>query len=190
MHINRQMNIVVPLERGETTVYIHSTPISEDVFDNYWRVLAAAHARLFSEGLGVVSGPRVALRMVRDVAKERNVWDGPEGVQNGLMNEVRRLSNAFVPGATGWVTLPQQEAVSNGTLTAEESREAENILVFFTLVSLLNKKQQVPGLLKAAGDLWGFATTSLNSTDYAASLPILTAAATSGEKMAGSLVPH
>ena len=189
MKISRALNIVIPLDRGERAIYVHSTPISEEVFRLYWRVLAAAHARLFQEGLGAINGPRVASLMLEDVAKERGAWEGPDGIQNGFMAELHRISNVLVPSPNGWQTVPLHGAVGREDISKEELNEIEGILVFFMLVSVLNKKSIVPGMLNAAGSLWDFQTTLYNVTEYAASLPSLTEGASIGVMTAGSSVP-
>jgi hypothetical protein len=60
-----------------------------------------------------MSGPRVAAMILKDKAIELGVWDGPEGVERGLIQEIRRLANVFVPTDKGWETIPINEAVAN-----------------------------------------------------------------------------
>ena len=185
MQLNRQLNLVYPVQRDESAIFVHSMPIGEDAFDANWRVLAATHAKMLMEGLIVTNGPRVAARMLRDTAKEKGVWDGPSGVERGLMQEIRRLSNVVAPAENGWRTLQWQDALNDGLFGDDEAREVENALVFFTLISAISKRNQVASLIAATADLWGLQTTLSNVTEWAASLPISKPEGSSGATVAG-----
>ena len=63
MHINRKLNLVIPIERADgSQIFTHSTPISAEVFDKYFLVIAKTFSAIYSEGLGPLGGPRVAAR--------------------------------------------------------------------------------------------------------------------------------
>ena len=95
MQLNRQLNLVYPVQRDESAIFVHSMPIGEDAFDANWRVLAATHAKMLMEGLIVTNGPRVAARMLRDTAKEKGVWVFRTGqplaaaVTDSVLREIR-----------------------------------------------------------------------------------------------------
>jgi hypothetical protein len=178
--IDKKLNLVMPVEAGE----IHSTPISYAVFEKYFLPISRAFARVYGEGLGTLAGPRVAYLMLKQVAMEDNMWEGSEGVENGLMNEIYRLSNLVRPSKTqpGWECYPLYEAMHQGLLDDEERAEVNNALVFFTLVSSMHKKTELPVVLRTMTKFWGGQTTSLDSTAYAASLLISTQKESTGEK--------
>lgn len=170
--IDRKLNIVIPLERDSGSIHVYSTPISRAVFERYYLPISKAFARMHSEGLGALAGPRVALLLLKQAAMEVNQWDGPEGAQLGLVEEIRRLTNVVAPsGPNGqWALTPLVMAVSKGLITEDELIEVENALAFFTLVStMLNRAHR---LISLAGmsSLWGVQIDSLGPTDFCASL--------------------
>lgn len=194
MKIDKRLNLVVPIERDEGTIYIHSTPISREVYERYFLVMSQAHAAIFGSGPNMISGPSIAALMLKKIATDSGAWAGTEGVENGLMNEIRRLSNVILPGANGWETLPLADALKRDLLSDGDIAEAEGIIVFFILVSAVNRRSAAASILNLATDLWGSEITLSDSTTYARSLPTLTATGTSpqaaGVVMAGSSVPR
>jgi hypothetical protein len=185
--ITKKLQIAIPVEASSGgRIWVHSTPLSREVFEAHWEVMAATMARVFSSGLSVVAGPGVAALALRDMAKKMNCWDGPDGVQNSLMPEIVRLSNVIAPrdGGAGWAAVPLAHAARQGMISEDTAREVEDELVFFMLVSAVNRRDQSVGILESAAGLWGFRTTLLNSTEFAASLPTLIDGASSGVKTA------
>src|SRR5215831_13634119 len=109
VRISRSLNLVVPVDTEAGTIYVHSTPISRDVFERYYLVLSKTFAQIYQEGLAAIAGPRVGFLLLRDVAQNTrgtngapNAWEGTDGVANGLINEIRRLTNVIMPGPAGW----------------------------------------------------------------------------------------
>jgi hypothetical protein len=190
MKIDRKLNLVVPVERapGET-VYVHSMPLGREVFERYFLVISKAFAAIYNEGLGFVAGPRVAAMLVRRVAEDMKVWEGPEGVQAGLVAEWRRLSNVLAPTAKGWDTIPLDQAIAQAFLDEDDASEVENAIAFFCLASAMHKRMELRAVLDGASKLWGAHVTSLNSTEYPASLPTSTAAENTGAKAIASPIP-
>ena len=190
MRINRALNLVIPLEDGETTIYVHSTPLSREAWESNYMVLSKTYAALFDEGLNIVAGPMVAGLILKDVAIARGVWDA---VQGGLLNEIRRISNVVMPGPNGWTTIPLEDAVNRKVLDDETLSEAENIIVFFMCVSAVLRGPQNRAKLELGlsilSSLWKAQTTSYNSTEYARSLPTLTPEENTGVLTSVSSVP-
>ena len=91
MRVDKKLNVVIPLPRdGEGTLYVHATPISREAFETYFLPISVAFSRIWSEGLSVMSGPRVALKMLKKVSEERKIWEGPEGVQAGFVTQQKQ----------------------------------------------------------------------------------------------------
>ena len=185
VRIDKKLNLVVPITYDSGTIYAHSTPLLPETFEAYYLVLAKAHAAIYGEGLSYRTGPRVAMMILRDVAKRMN----PEGttafsddVETGLINEMKRLTSVAVPGASGWETVPWAEAVAKGIVDREDAGEVENSIAFFTVTSAIHTRATVKPLVTEAARLWGGLTTSLNVTEYAASLPTSTETESSGGK--------
>jgi len=187
MKINKALNLVIPIESDDGgTIYVHSTSISRAVFEQFFVVISKAFSQIYNEGLGVTAGPRIAAMMVRKVAEDMGVKDD---VEKGLINEMKRLTNVVAPGEHGWETLPLDEAVRTGRISADEMSEVENALAFFSLASAMHRKAEKEAILRGAVSLWGGQITSLNSTEWLASLPTLTVTAPSGVTSPASSVP-
>lgn len=192
MKINRAMNLVVPVETELGTAYIHSTPISKEIYKEHFFILSKTFAMIFSEGLGVVSGPRIAYLMLEKIATDMkiapdtNAWEGAHGVRNTLVSEIIRLSNFVYPvEGKGWETKPLDVALDGGIVDLDE---VIGELVFFTCVSAINKSDQARGLMEAVAGLWNSATTSLSLMAWIDSLATSKPPASSGETVNTSLV--
>lgn len=189
MKIDRRLNLVIPIDRADGTIYVHSAPISRPVFEQYFKVIAQTFSAIYTQGLGFTSGPRVAAWLLRDQATKAGVWDGEAGVERGLMNEIRRLSNVVVPSARGWTTIPFQDAVDGGSINDDDRSEVENAIVFFIVASSMHTRKELPAVLEGSTALWGAQTTSLNCTEYANSLPTPTATENTGGTVKASSIP-
>lgn len=174
MEINKDLNLVVPIIRGDVVLYAHSTPISKQVFESYHSVLAKAFSELTDGGLNITAALATASLALRDAAQAKGLWDGPAGVEKGFMNEIRRITQVFAPGDAGWETYILADAIKRDVIDEQEALEVENAIVFFTLASRMFRRHQVPMMLEALTNLGGLQTTSLGSTEYRDSLPTLT----------------
>ena len=182
MKINRQLNLVVPVyaDDGETErAYVHSVPISSEVYTAHWRVLSRTFSDIITGGLMPV-GARVAAKMLEDVARELGSWDGASGARATLLPEIHRLTNVLVPGEKGWSTLPFEDAVKTGALDKSDADEIEGTLVFFTAGSHLFMRANRAEMLTGAVASWGGRIVSYDCTAFLASLPTSTSAASSG----------
>jgi hypothetical protein len=184
MQIDRNtLNFVMPIERENgMTVHVYATPISRAVFERYYMVMAKTFNTIYSGGLGIMSGPRVAAMILKDTAIDLGVWEGSEGVERGLIMEIRRLTNVFVPTPNGWETIPIHEAIAKGHLDEDDMSEVENALAFFTVASHMHRKTDRKGILDGASKLWGARLESLSSSEYCASLSKSTTGGTSAAK--------
>lgn len=174
MRIDRKMNLVFPVDTEKGTVYVHTTPISREVFELHFLVISQTFAALYQQGLNIVAGPRIAAMMLKDLATKQGNWDGPDGVKEGLVAEMRRLTMVAVPGEKGWQMMPFDEVCDRGILDEDDQSEVEGAVTFFTCVSAMHRRDQLPGVLAGMASLWDAQITSLNFTAYVASLPTLT----------------
>ena len=182
MRINKNLNLVVPIERdGGTSAYVYSIPVPVSVFERYYMVFARTFNVIYTGGLGMTSGPRVAAMILKDTAKALGVWDGAEGVERGLMQEIRRLTNVIVLTDRGWGPIPLHEAIANGSIDERDSSEVENAMVFFTVSWHMNRwedrkmgTEDKPSMLESAMKIWGGRLESLSFTEFCASLPTST----------------
>ncbi|MGK0739951.1 hypothetical protein ACSFCX_00090 [Yokenella regensburgei] len=179
MKIARNMNFVLPVETDMGKGYVHATPISKEVYREHFYILSKTFSAIFSEGLGVVAGPRVAYLMLEKISQNEKVWDGETGVKNTLLNEIIRLSNLVYPvEGNGWDTVPLDVAIKREVIDPDE---ALGELVFFTCVSSINKPHQAKEVMNQVAGLWGSAISSSTLTEWIASLPTSTPPASSGE---------
>jgi hypothetical protein len=194
MKINRQLHLTQSIETDSGTIHIHSMPISVETWRNYFLILAKTYSQIFSQGLHTISGPIVAGLMLERLARADSVWDGPEGVQNGLLPEIRRLTNVIVPTGKGWETLPYEEALRRGLISGDDVEEVEGALVFFICASAVlrgpKQRRKLEILLGMVEYQWGARSSLLGLTEFAASLQTLTPDATIGEKRPESSLPH
>lgn len=190
MKIDRKLNLVVPITREDgTTIYVHAMPISREVFERYFIVISKAFSAIYTEGLGYVAGPRVAAMLIKDIAQRNKMWDGDEGVAQGLVAEWRRLANMLVLGAKGWEAIPFQEALDHGTIDADDASEVENAIAYFTVASSMHRKQELSAAFDGVSNLWGAQTVSSSYTEYMNFLQTPIAPASTGAKAPASSLP-
>lgn len=186
MMIDRRLNLVIPVTRSDgSTMFVHSTPISSQIFDSYFLPIAKAFSAIYTEGLGPVAGPRIADKMLKKVAMELEVWEGHSGVQNGLVNHIQHSTNILMIGKAGWEMVPYYDAKAGGLIDAEDASEVDAAVTFFILASAMHRRTELKGILDGAMSLWGAQTESLNCTDYLTSLRTSTARESSGATVAG-----
>lgn len=189
MKVDRKLNLVVPVERDDgTTVHVHATPISRETFHQHFLTMAKAFSSIYTNGLGITAGPRVAALMIRKVAADI----GPNeltAVESGLMAEMKRLSSVIVPNNGGWLPMPLDEAIAREVITADDADEVENAIAFFILASAMHKRAEAAIIVDEAVKLWSASTTSLSSTAFAGSLGTSTPPVSSGAKATQSSIP-
>lgn len=180
MKLSKRLNFVVPVEReGGGTDYVHASPIGEETFDKYFMVIGQAFAQMYSAGLGLFAGPRVAAKLIKKIAVASDSWEGPDGVERGLFVEMRRRSH-FV--SVGRDPIPLEEAISTGLLSAEDASEVENALAFFTVASSMHKRTELPTILEVVSRIWNARTSSSNLSEFSASLRTSTEPENTGAK--------
>lgn len=186
LRISEKLSIVIPLyetisdeKDGKVEriyAYAHSTPISRGVFEAHFELVSKAFAEIYTGGFGVAAGPRISAMLLRKIAKDT----GREDEAMTLLNEIRRLTNIVIATNDGWETVPFHEAVEKDMLDEEDASEVENAVCFFTVASSMHKKQDRETIARGAGKLWGAQISSLNFTDFTASLKTSTKAVASG----------
>lgn len=189
MKIDKNLNLVMEVEGDEFKFFVHSMAISRQVFEIYHLPIAKVFSSIYTQGLHSAAGPRVAKLMLIDAAKDCDQWDGPDGVENGLFNEIRRLTNVIVPSENGWATVPFDQAIKREMIEEESIAEIENNLAFFIVVSAMHRSAQRKEVLERAGRLWEWHVTLFNCTEYAKSLPTSMPEETTGEKADLSSIP-
>lgn len=191
MQIDRKLNLVIPVETEKGEVLVHSMPIGVATFRRYYREIGRTFASIHNEGLGVAAGPRVAAYLLETVSRETGTWEGEGGVEQGLMAEIRRLTNAIVPKAGGGTEIiPWQQVASNKLIDEEDVGEVENAIVFFTVAWSMWRRDVRAIMMTGAANLWGARLESSSITELQGSSQTSIAVASSGEKVTPSSIPH
>lgn len=180
MKINKNLHFVVPAESDEENVFFHSSPILLETFKRYHFVMAATFNRILAGGLELV-GPKIAAMTLEEIARETGRWEGKEGVENGLMEEITRLTNVLCLTEKGWEALPVKIAIEREFVDEMDWQEAKQRIVFFMLVCAMTRAAVMRDLLNMTNDSWQTQTVSQTCTEFAASLPILTPEGTSSK---------
>ena len=188
MQINESLQIVIPLREdsdGNTIVQGYHIPISREVFEANYRILAATKAEIASKGLyyQMDGGPRIAALALKDEGRKDAIASGlvdevGDPQQNGalsLLAEIKRLTTILAATEKGWEMIPVDTAIAQGIIDADDWREGEAALVFFTCHYAMVKKSQRKIAAEAICTVLKGLTTSLKVTELANSLPMLTA---------------
>lgn len=177
--INRKLNIVVPMEDDTgRTYYLHSIPMSREAFKENWLLLSQTFSIMVEQGIQVTAGPRVAAMVMKDLADKQ----GREDDYKAVIAEVKRLTTVIKPTENGYEQIPLSTAMIRGVVSTDDVDDAENMLVFFMLVSAMWKGDRLDASLRLMNGLWQSQNTSLNATEFTASLQTSTEAESSGEK--------
>lgn len=178
MQINEANNLVIPLR--DDGVQVFHTPISRDVFEANYRILAATKSVLGSKGIyyQMDSGPRIASLTLKDEGQKdaaaRGDFDGIGNPNDGgalaLLAEIKRLTMILAPTKNGWDMIPVDAAIAAKVIDAEEWQEVESAIVFFTCHYAMSKRQDRARIAQATASLLKGAITSLPAMEYLGSL--------------------
>lgn len=162
MKIDNKLNLVLEIQNDTGTIYVHHATISVDIFNQFYMVISRTFSLIYSKGLHLTA-PRIAHLVLKQVAEDEGTL---EAVNNGLMNEIIRLSNVITPSDNGYVSMTLAGALSRKIITSEEFEEIKGMLIFFIVVSSVAKKELILPTMTQLTELWGGRLTSYNSTEY------------------------
>lgn len=166
--INKKLNLVAHLEETAMgDIYIHSTPIMRETFEQYYAPIARAFTRIFATPIAHASGPIVAKLVIRDEAMALGTWEGKNGVKEGLFEEIRRLTHVVTSVNGKWQHVPVEEAKD---LDADDIATIENHVCFFTVASAIQDKKGLRETMSITSTIWPLRLELLSVTDYVAGL--------------------
>lgn len=144
--LDRRLNIVFEVTRENgAKAYVHSTPISRNVYDEHFLLLTKTINMLYAEEIAPAICTRVCMLMMRKVAKEMDGGDSTTPNQNalerGLLPEIWRLTNVVMQVESGYEVLPFAEA--SKLLDEDDIKEVQNALCFFTAASWFHKQKEM-----------------------------------------------
>jgi hypothetical protein len=179
--INKKLNLVIPLEVDDKKMWVHSTPISREVFEANYLLFVKTLSNLYFNGIGPGMAPRVAGLALKDMAKEISTEND---VTVPVIQEIYRLTYVLMvdPATNKWTAKPFVEVKMKNLIDDETLREVENALVYFTVASAIHLKSELPTIMVGLSSIWGAQTTSLNAMDYCNSLTTLNQEENIGEK--------
>jgi hypothetical protein len=188
MRVNKKLNLVFPLVTDdERKMYVHSAPISRDVFEQFYSELGGVFTKCF-EGMNeahlALAAPQLAYPALKSMARKAGTW---EDVRTGLVNEIIRLTNIVTAGNAGWETIPMDAAIKQETISEDDAGRVLSDLVFFTSISLVAPLQFKEAFLQAAGSLRDWDFISSNSTEYMNGLPTLTVKESTKKKISSPI---
>ena len=175
MRLTRDLRLAFPLETASSgIVHVYSLPLARIVFEQFVFEMGETYSKVFA-GYDpkhvAMTAPQMAFPALKAVATRMGTWDGPAGVQAGLINELSRLTTVAHTTDMGWAQVPLQTALSRGILDEDEHAEILSSLVFFTLASRAGPTSLMEHSLLAAGTPRDWVRTSLDCSAYLDSLP-------------------
>lgn len=191
VEINRRLNIVDEVTNENGTIYVHSTPIRREVFDQHYLLLTKTINRMYEENITPVMGARIGFRLMRDISKEMGDATA-EKFNSFLMPEIMRLTNVLAPDKDngGWAMLPFEKALKDGLIDEDDADVVRNHFVFFTAASWIHTRKELaemiyPLMINALGSR----IVSSTCTDFKDSLPMSTPVASIGATATASSIP-
>lgn len=166
--IDKKLNLVVPIDCADgVTRYVHSMPISREVFKRNFVLLGRVFNATYAQGLGI-AGPRLIMMTLERIANDMGQWDA---TQAGLLAEIRRMTNFIEPRSdgSGYGVVPWTDASRAKIISEADAEEVENAITFFTVASHMNKKNEWEAVDEALG-LWGAQMSSSTPMEYSKSL--------------------
>jgi hypothetical protein len=171
--LDKKLNMVLPINTDKHgKIYVHSMPLSREVFEIHWLVLSMTYTQLFEKRLGPLMGPRVCALLLKDVAasqstRENDLW---ATIQGTLVQEIHRLTNILMFKDNKWETVPYQEVLRQKLLGEEVISEVENTLIYFIVASALSLREEKATMLSVLEEMYQAQITSFNVTEFGNSL--------------------
>jgi hypothetical protein len=189
MQINKRLNLVVEVERGDgMIVHVHSTPVNRQIYERHYTFISKALTSLYADGMAPGACSRIAYLRMKELAE--NEPDRFKNVEQTLFAEIWRLTNVSVPTDRGWEQVPFFELLQDGNphMDADDVAEVQNLICFFTLGSWVHGRQERQGMYDLLTQN-GVLTTSSPFTEYHRSLPISNKGESSGATEILSSIP-
>lgn len=181
MKLNRKLNLVLEVERGDgSIVHVHHTPIPEEVYNEHWEIMVDAVSAAYMRNWLPPAAVRVGTKMLLKSAEK---FGRKEHVERDLLPNIWRMTNVILSTPEGFKPTPLDVVVaSEQGLDEEDIEEVKQYIAFFTSASWVHPRKELEPLLYQMLRESGAHFTSLNSTEYATSLLTSKQTDNSGEK--------
>jgi hypothetical protein len=187
--INRNLNLVIPLNiENKGKIYIHSSPISRDIFEQFYLELGKVFTQCFdsiNQAHLALSAPQLAYPALKKMSIDAGTW---ETVKRGFINEIIRLTNVLIAGDKGWESIPLDIAIKREIIDEDEESEVLSAITFFTAISRVAPKELRSSFIEMAGSIRNWELTSLDSTEYQNGLVMSEKIAPTGKKVKASSI--
>jgi hypothetical protein len=182
VQIDSKLNLVFPIRTQEVEgknvpiLWAHHTPISTEVFQANYRIIAATKAAIFKRGAGYAAdvGPRIASLALRDAGLADAAEMGIEDTVPALLADIRRLTHVLAPGKDGFEMLPIDVAIARKVIDAEEWDECESQVCFFCVSLSMALRSNREAVAKACALVLGGSISSLPPLESVNSLGLST----------------
>lgn len=176
--IDSQLRFVLPVctSGDDVTVWAYHIPIAVSVFEANYRILAATKAAIFGNGPryafevgGSIAGLRLRDEARKDALERGDVDkdDQPsETAVNAFSQEIQRLTTVCVATESGFDNVPVTVALQRNLIDAEDWKEAESNIIFFTCVYYLTRKAEREKAVSFAALVSRGSITSLGLTEW------------------------
>ena len=174
MRLTRDLRLAFPLETASSgIVHVYSLPLARIVFEQFVFEMGETYSKVFA-GYDpkhvAMTAPQMAFPALKAVATRMGTWDGPAGVQAGLINELSRLTTVAHTTDMGWTQTLLPIALSRGILDEDEHAEVLASLCFFFLALRAGPRSLMGVSLTVAGMPRGWQHTSSDFTTWIDSL--------------------
>lgn len=188
LKIDRKLNLVIPIDRGDSKIYVHAMPVSTQTFEKYYLVLAKTFSAFAENGIIVTSAPSVAKLILKQVSEETpretgdNWWNGDDGVGGrvGLIEEIIRLCNVV----DGDSVRPLKDLMASGQIDEDAVSDLVSLLVFFTVASRVPPREDRERLIRGMASIYRLQAVYLSVTDFLNSLKTSTSVDSTGKETA------
>lgn len=175
LKITRDLRITFSVDSAKHgRVHVYSLPLARSIFETFVLELGETYSKVFGAydpKHVAMTAPQMAFPALRAIAKRMGTWDGPDGLEVGLVNELVRLTTVAHSGPGGWTQIPLQLSLTREILDEDAYAEVLSSLCFFFLALRVGPDVLMSDTLGMAGAARGWQYTSSDFTAWLASLP-------------------
>ncbi len=186
MRITRDLKLAGTVDTVQSgLIHFYSAQISRDTFDQFFAELGdvVSYCTNIDSPLDLIRvAPQQAFPALKKAAIKRGTWETPDGVRDGLIAEISRLTQVAYSSPDGRQIVPLETAVAREVLDEDDRREILSQVIYFLSMSLAAEKRLAQETLPTAAKYRGWVYTSLTFTAHLDSLKVSTVPASTTKK--------